>query len=168
MTPDNGRIEAPFRIRSAAERDIPAVVDLWRDFMAYHRRLDPYFTLRPDGHRRWARFLRKNLADPDWEILLAVADPSPIGYCMIRSIAPNPVLVSGRIGFIQDLAVAAAHRRRKIGTALVRKAETWFRRRGVVRIELDVAARNPASQLFWRQMGFAPHLERLAKPATEA
>ena len=24
---------------------------LWREFMAFHARFDPYFTIRPDGHQ---------------------------------------------------------------------------------------------------------------------
>ena len=61
MQPNSDSRETSCRIRTADEQDIPAMVDLWCEFMDYHHRLDPYFTLRPDGRRRWGRFVLENL-----------------------------------------------------------------------------------------------------------
>ena len=163
MTPKPDNRPPNCQIRPAAAVDIPAMTGLWREFMAFHARFDPYFTTRPDGHRTWARFAEGNLQNPDWLVLVATRNGQMAGYAMARTVVLPPVFTTERYGFIQDLAVTAACRRRGIGSALFRAAQAWFQERGIDRIELDMASRNPLAGPFWRKMGFGSHLERLVK-----
>lgn len=54
-------------------------------------------------------------------------------------------------GFVKDLAVASAHRRRGLGEALMREAFVRFAARGVGTVDLKVEAGNaPAERLYAR------------------
>jgi putative acetyltransferase len=50
--------------------------------------------------------------------------------------------------------VAASHRRRGIGTALLRAAVDWARPSGVRKLELHVFPHNEAAIKLYRQFGF--------------
>ena len=57
----------------------------------------------------------------------------------------------------------AGARRRGIGSALARAALAWVRERGVARVEVRVAARNPEGQGFWRAQGFSDWMDVLER-----
>jgi hypothetical protein len=38
---------------------------------------------------------------------------------------------------------------------------SWFRRRGLAAVQLNVAAFSPTSQAFWRSIGFGDYMDRL-------
>jgi ribosomal protein S18 acetylase RimI-like enzyme len=50
--------------------------------------------------------------------------------------------------------VAAAHRRRGIGSALLEEAARWARERGVTKLELHVFPHNEAALALYERFGF--------------
>jgi ribosomal protein S18 acetylase RimI-like enzyme len=59
-----------------------------------------------------------------------------------------------RTGHIITLDVPAAHRRKGIGSMLVRDAEERMARAGVREVELEVAVDNAAGVAFWKKHGY--------------
>jgi GNAT superfamily N-acetyltransferase len=112
---------------------------------------------------RWAEFLAVNLERDDWLVLIAVDGDLPVGYCMASVIEYPPVLTTPRYGFIQDMAVTAAYRRRGLATRLYLRAEQWLREKGSPRVELHVLLASETACAFWRRMGFREHVARMAK-----
>ena len=150
-------------IREATIDDIPELTELWKEFMDFHGRYDPFFTRAADGHERWAEFARANIENEDWLVLIALEGNQAVGYCMAAVLDYPPVMETKRHGLIQDVAVTGRCRRNGIGERMVRRTEAWIRARGVRRIELHVATTNEISRAFWRKMGFSEYVERLAK-----
>jgi len=150
-------------IRPARPEDLPRLVELWKELMDFHRELDPFFTRRPDGHERWRQFVSANMASDRWLVLVAEVDHEPAGYLMAALQECPPVFITTEYGFVQDVAVNAAHRRRGIASALYARCEEWFREKGVRRLELNALAVNELSTAFWRQMGYGDYLWRMAK-----
>lgn len=153
----------PLEIREAGTADLDEIVELWKEFMDYHRQRDPFFTRSADGHRRFRSFVADNLGSPDWVVLVAIEADRPVGYLMATVLEYPPVLEVKRHGFVQDTAVTEVARRHGVGSALYERAERWFRKRGITRIELNVAAANHTSQEFWRRLGFTDSIHRWAK-----
>lgn len=60
----------------------------------------------------------------------------------------------GHRGWIYSLAVRAAHRRKGIGTALVRHAEQQLGRLGCPKVNLQVRAENASVVAFYESLGF--------------
>ncbi len=58
-------------------------------------------------------------------------------------------------GWVDNLAVATAHRRQGIGTALLRKAAEWARQRGLSRLMLEIQTKNYPAICFCQKNGFA-------------
>ena len=61
----------------------------------------------------------------------------------------------GHRGWIYSIAVAAAHRQRGLGSALLSFAEKQLSERGCMKINLQIMAGNEAVEAFYRSNGYA-------------
>ena len=61
----------------------------------------------------------------------------------------------GHRGWLYALAVLKSHRRRGIGQALVREAESRLLRMGCSKVNLQVRASNPGVVAFYERLGYA-------------
>ena len=94
--------------------------------------------------RRYLRALRRH---PNGAVLVAEADGEIVGRL---SIARDPHPASPHVADL-GLMVAAAHRRRGVGTALLAAAEDWARGAGVTKLELHVFPHNDAGDRALRE-----------------
>ena len=85
--------------------------------------------------------------DPD-SLVLAVDNGEVVGSVIVGW--------DGWRGALYRLAVAPAHRRRGIGTALINEAERRLAALGAVRLHLIVAADQEEAQAFWNAAGYEP------------
>lgn len=139
-TPDDanhGRV-----IRAAEVRDIPAVLELWRDAAE-----EPTATDDPDGLRA--------LLERDGQALLLAIEGGEIAGTLIAG-------WDGWRGNLYRLAVRPSHRRRGIATDLVRAAEDRFGVLGVRRVHAGVVGGHPTAISFWKAVGYAFD-ERIAR-----
>lgn len=93
------------------------------------------------------------LALPGVRLTLAFVDDGPAGFAMIRAVADEAELLL--------LAVDPVHRRRGVGTALLRAVEAECTAIGVAKLHLEVRAGNAAVRLYTAH-GFAKVGERRA------
>jgi RimJ/RimL family protein N-acetyltransferase len=98
--------------------------------------------------RRYIRALRRH---PDAALLVAAEDGGRIVGRLSLTRDAHPA--SGHVADL-GLMVAATHRRRGVGTALMRAAEAWGRRAGVTKLELHVFPHNEAAIALYQKLGY--------------
>jgi len=151
------------QIRTAEAEDVPAICELWKEFMDFHGALDNLFTRSPKGHETFSEFVSARISAEDSCVLVAEDAGELVGYC-IAAIAQRPaVFIDLDYGAIYDLAVTAKRRRGGLGRDLFEKTSEWFAGKGIKRLELSVAAGNETARSFWRRMGFEVSMERMSR-----
>jgi ribosomal protein S18 acetylase RimI-like enzyme len=148
-------------VRRAKPDDVESLLDLWQEMMDYHARLDRRFAPAADGRQRFRPTVRGWMADDQWRVLVAEADEQVVGYTIGRVAELNPVLATPGFGYVTDICVSPQLRRQGVGRRLFNAMNSWFRRRGLAAVQLNVAALNPTSQAFWRALGFGDYMNRL-------
>jgi len=113
------------------------------------------FLLRTPGERlprpdMLQRNLAAGLRRRNYAFFVAEAGDALVGFCEVygnvfRRLAHRGLIVIG---------VRAAHTGNGLGTAMLRAAERWARRRGLRRLELDVSIRNRRAHRLYRRLGF--------------
>ncbi|MFQ6131644.1 MAG: GNAT family N-acetyltransferase [Armatimonadota bacterium] len=68
-----------------------------------------------------------------------------------------------RVGFINNLYVAPAHRSRGLGKLLVEKADEWFRSQGVPKAQLTASTVNDVAIRLYESMGYETIRVRMEK-----
>ena len=146
------------RIRDAAPGDRAAIGRLWMELMEFHGPYDGRFRhLKPDALDTWLEHLRDCMTDDEHVILVADASGDLVGFAMARPGEDPPVFDIARHMFVTVFAVTARWRRRGLGQRLFQAVAERSRQRGFGDIRLAVAAGNPVSNAFWRELGFQPY-----------
>jgi RimJ/RimL family protein N-acetyltransferase len=99
------------------------------------------------SERRYIRSVRRH---PDAALLVAELDGEIVGRL---STARDPHPSSAHVADF-GLTVAAAHRRRGVGTALLAGADAWARTAGIRKLELHVFPHNEAAIALYEKVGY--------------
>ena len=154
------------RVRKAKIEDLPPVVDLWKEFMAHHRRIlsrmkaGSAYKPRKGAEKEFAQYFLNATGDPDWLVLVATCDERVVAYTIASIIKRPPILAEKNFCFISDMMVAEKYRRHCAAKALVEKTLSWFRRKKLKTVELNVLLGNEAAEDFWNELGFTTALTR--------
>jgi len=151
----------PAAIREARRGDVDIVVGMWVAMMAYHYALDHRFHFAADAPASYASHVRMLMKNRLARVYVAESDGTVAGFITAEVARRPPVYPVGQYGFIADMFVDPAYRRRGIGRALFEQTAKWLRSCGVTSIELLAAERNAEGAAFWRAMGFEPYLQML-------
>ncbi len=134
---------ASYAIRRPRPEEFDALLELFEAVAAERRWIgtEPGFD-RPRYRANWERWL----PDPRFLMLTALADGRPVAAL---NVYPDPAF-----GFEVGMLVAASHRRRGIGRALIDAACAWARERAVPALYLHVFPHNDAALALYRASGF--------------
>ncbi len=148
MTPSN------LIIRAARAGDLPRLRELYIEMTAYHAERDSRYADAETIRREATHFFEGWLRHP--RALLAVAEVGGqvAGFGLITLQKPHLAMADVPTARLDLLAVAAAYRRRGIGTKIVHALLDWANLRGAKRVYVSHSAQNPAAGLFWSQFGF--------------
>ena len=98
-----------------------AIARLWEQLVAYHRALDDNLPVAaPDGAERYAERLIDRLEDSQTCVLVAQEGGEIVGFVLgvVVDLVPEMFMPESG-GFLADVFVEQAYRRRGIGQALV-------------------------------------------------
>lgn len=151
------------RVRPATLSEVPRLVELWVELMDFHTELDSRFRRSPGAEQRWEEYVRGLFEKPSYRVLVGILDDQIAGYLVAAILEYPPIKTVERYGFIQEVAVDPAFRRRGLATSLLDAAEQWLRDCGVGQIEARVEINNAPSQALFREAGFVPRTETLLK-----
>jgi ribosomal protein S18 acetylase RimI-like enzyme len=146
-------------IRKATAKDVPAILELWKELMDFHKKLDSFWTRTDSGHKRFAEFLKEHINSNDACALVATDGKQLVGFCLIRISNYPPVLKKRQYGELTNIAVTKKYRRYSIGQKLVKKVRQWCVKRGISRIEARYSTENQIAAGFWAKVGFRPYLK---------
>ena len=147
-------------IRPALPPDLPAVITLWRQLQDINASFDARLALNEGAVDWFIGYLGDQLDNPNMSVLVAEHEKMIIGYTF-GQIMRRPTLASGDCGYVADVCVREGWRGRGIGRQLYQCLRAWFRANGIMAIEVQVVRANPASQAFWRKMGYSEFLRTL-------
>jgi ribosomal protein S18 acetylase RimI-like enzyme len=147
-------------IREASAADLPELGELWRHLQRTNAAYEPRLTPSAGSVRWFIDYLQEQIGTRGVAVLIAEVEGVVVGYTF-GQILRRPTLQSGDCGYVADLCVREEYRGRGIGRRLYEHLRAWFLSRGVGAIEVQVIRANPASQTFWRKMGFNDFLRTL-------
>ena len=136
------------------ESHVHQIMEVWKEFMEYHQRIDPYYDTVEDGHLMFGQYIIERISRDDSLVLVAMEGEYLLGYCLSYIHQRPPVFSEKSVGIVSDLAVRKAHRNEGTGGALIESSLGWFRERGVTRVELRTSALNAPSIEFYQKQGF--------------
>ncbi len=148
-------------IREATREDVPQILPVWWELMAFHAERDVYYRTCEGAEKAFANYVHDNIEKDDACVWIAEMDEEIVGYCQCMVAATPPVFELKQYGQIADMAVLEAYRRQGVGERMVERAMGWFHSRGLRRVEVRAAVTNEVSTRFWRKMGFTPFAETM-------
>ena len=147
-------------IRPAQPPDLPAVIALWRQLQDINASFDARLALNEGAADWFIGYLGDQLDNQNMSVLVAEQEKIIVGYTF-GQIMRRPTLASGDCGYVADVCVRDGWRGRGIGRQLYERLRAWFLANGITAIEVQVVRANPASQAFWRKMGYSEFLRTL-------
>lgn len=151
---------ADILIRPALPQDVPEIIALWQALQATSAQYEPRLAPNDTAADWFTDYLRGQLDNSEAAVYVAVAQGAVVGYVFGQALR-RPTLASGDCGYVADVCVQEDRRGEGIGRRLFETLRDWFHARGLRVIEVQVVRANPASQAFWRKMGFGDFLRTL-------
>lgn len=150
-------------IRVVEPRDEAAIARLWQGLTDYHVKLDPRLPdATPGAAERYASRLLERRDDSFTRTFVAEVDGDVIGYVLGAVVDLHPDLFAHvDSGFIADIYVDPAYRRRGIARQLVDTINAWFAEQGVSHTEWQVAAKNEEGIRFWEAVNGSAVMVRM-------
>ncbi|UCH43761.1 MAG: GNAT family N-acetyltransferase [Dehalococcoidales bacterium] len=145
----------------ATDSHVPEIIDLWKEFMDFHKDIDPRFPIRGDAPLEWKKHLRGLMQSENVLILVAIDENQMVGFSISLINRYTPIWKREFYGAIDSIAVKSEYRRQGIGEQLLVKIFEWFESLKIDRIEVSVAARNQVGYSFWKKHGFQDYTHRL-------
>jgi ribosomal protein S18 acetylase RimI-like enzyme len=160
-------MDSPVLVRTAAPADLPAIVPIWREVDRLHREALPERFCEPEGDWPDLAELEALAEGRGGTILVADAEGAAAGFVvlLIGERPDHPVWRRRRFVEVNAMGVAVAARRNGVGRALLEAAAAWAAAMGADELELNVYAFNAEARAFYEAMGFAPLMQRMARPA---
>jgi len=145
----------------AIDSHIPEITELWKEFMDFHKDIDPRFPIRGDAPLELEKHLRELMKSEDALILVAFDGNHMVGFSISLINRYAPIWKREFYGAIDSIAVKSEYRRKGIGEQMLAKIFGWFESRNIDRIEISVAAKNQVGYTFWKKHGFQDYTHRL-------
>ncbi len=150
------------RARTAKLAEIPAIVELWQEFMREHDAI--LFEERPEWKARMKRkreaprlfadSIRKRIHSRNGTVIVAEESNELVGYGVISLRKDPPVYVENTNAYISDLFVVKAWRGRGVSSKLKEELLAWARRKGERNISLNVFLANRHARSIYERWGF--------------
>lgn len=148
-------------ITPAKDSHVSEIIEIWKEFMDFHKDIDPFFTRSEDGHVAMRTHVHDIIDSQDAQVLVALDNKHVVAYSIAEIHTRPPVFQQRTCGFISDLAVKSDYQRKGIGSRMVHTMVEWFASRGITRIELRVVSKNKVGYSFWKKHGFRDYMHDL-------
>ena len=143
-------------IRDATAGDESAIGRLGEMLVEEHHRFDPQRFLEPVPalRERYGQFLVSQISRREMVVLVADRAGEVVGYAYAGMEGNDYMALRGPAGVLYDLVVDPAHRRQRIGTALLEAALEALSKLGAPRVVLFTAEKNRGAQAMFEGARF--------------
>ena len=143
-------------IRPATENDWPRIGELGALQVGVHYAFDAARFFAPDRlpAEVYTSHVREDIAGGGATVLVAEVDGRVAGYAFAAIEAESWKELRYEAGFVHDLVVDPAFRRRGIAAALLQSTIEWFAARDITRVMLGTSPQNGPAQALFRRAGF--------------
>lgn len=148
------------QIRQLGAAELKSIQSMWLELYDHQRSHGLLADVTKDGFDRWVQSLSPMLGRFGC-LFIAVHGGETVGFLAGRIKSPTPPFGPSAIGFISEVFVGASHRGNGIAKMLMRHAQDWFARQGIVRLELQVLTRNSQARAAYRQLGWEEELVQM-------
>ncbi len=140
-------------IRFAVEEDLRRAALIWNERASLLQQSDDLQPLNPERILDWQRQARSWLTNDKCGFFVGEVNKSISGY-MVIMISEGPAgLGPAVVGKVIDMAVDLHESRPGLSGALLDEARNWLKARDVGFLIVDVPARYPVEEAFWRAQG---------------
>lgn len=104
------------------------------------------------------KFLNKKFKDKKNSLILIAKDKNKvIGYCLgsIQRLDPNHKI--NPEGYIFNVFVLENHRKKDLGSKLIKAMIKWFKLKKIKRVVIDITEKNKPGLIFFKKLGFKLH-----------
>ncbi len=151
-------------VRPLELKDLPAANALIDEIHALHCAAHPQFFRSVQGALRSPEYWQGLLNDPNVGLFLALVDGEAAGFLHLVLRETNLAMMTPcRFVVVDTVVVAQAQRRRGIGRALMRRAESWAAEKCAERMELNVFDFNRPAIALYEELGFNVLSRRMVK-----
>ena len=149
------------QITKARDKHIPEIVELWKEFMDYHKEFDSRFPMRENAYLSFQNHLKELMTSENKIVYIALDNDHVVGFATCSINTQAPIWEIEKYGTIDTLVVESQYRRKGIGAKMLSTINEWFGVQSIVRIEVSLAIKNQVAQSFWRKHGYQDHTLRL-------
>lgn len=147
-------------VRAGSLTDLDALAPLWQRFYEDQRAQGMRARVPKNGFAEWTESLRPALGR--FACLVVAQDGAQIAGFVLGRVRGMPRYLGGAsAGWISEVWVEPAYRKRGLAEAMVRSAIEWFKGQGIARIELQVVHGNAAAQRLYARLGFEEELVQM-------
>ena len=140
-------------IRFAVEEDLRGAALIWNERASLLQQSDDLQPLNPGRILDWQRQARSWLKNDKCGFFVGEVNKSVSGY-MVIMISEGPAgLEPAVVGKVIDMAVDLHEPRPGLSGALLDEARKWLKARDIGYLIVDVPARYPVEEAFWRAQG---------------
>jgi GNAT superfamily N-acetyltransferase len=153
-------------IRVASRNDYESYNRLIMEVDTLHAQEAPHYFQVPEPPGRAEDYFASFINDPRQIVFLADQDGQVVGQIHLELQQPGdlPILAKRVVVRVTDIVVAASHRRRGVGHALMDQAKAWARAQGADELSLSVFAFNRGAARMYEAEGFRAIRSVMALP----
>ena len=150
-------------IKKATPRDFDTVFKLKLESKQEERKYNP--ELRPVAQvkKMYADYLKNDLNDRWRVVLVARQKGIPVGYVVGKIYRTLKVAGYLRCGYISNLYIKKGFRRKGTARRLLRELAAWFKKKGAVRMTLELYSNNRAAIKLYHKLKFKDYCVKLRK-----
>ena len=146
------------KVRKAAEKDIPKILDLLVQVDMVHHNGRPDIFKGP-ATKYSGEELKEIINNEDTPVFVCVdEDDIPLGhaFCIHKQVTGDSVLTDIKTLYIDDICVDSIARVKHVGKTLYEHVISYAREQGFYNVTLNVWTCNPSALKFYEAMGLVP------------
>jgi ribosomal protein S18 acetylase RimI-like enzyme len=142
-------------VRYAKREELESVNEIRKQVNEVHVKGRPDI-FREDGWQVIEPFVYTRFEEESSGVVVAVADDEVVGFAVVQYIVrpESPFKREQNFYHIEEFGVEESHRRKGIATALIDFAKEDAKKRGFVRVELNMWEFNEIALAFYESVGF--------------